>query len=408
MGKKRGVGFTLAAILGLGRAASGQLGGIPSIPSAPSSLPTGLPAGAGAAAAAVPQKTIFGMFGLSHANLAACKAKLCQSQIGTMLNNGLKPVSMFAGGLVPSLCPPANASALASQAAALGGPGGPAGAQATAAAIQADVAGAPARIAAVEYLATVDCHYWPEAEAALIGRLRSDRIECVRYAAARALLSGCCCTKKTVEALTIVVSGSDKDSFPSETSERVRAVAFAALEHCLSRFVEPAAPPVPPEPPEPLPPERPGAARPASAMTERERVAAYYEAVVARRPTARVLADARRALQLAADAPMGRRILPTGSHSLTQAATRAGRPVVAVATASVEPSRAPARMLPAESPPAETAPVEPPPSRASAARPSRADAALMRVSAPPEQRPTARRGLFGLLQQSARPADTPR
>jgi hypothetical protein len=397
---KRSLGFTLATILGLGRAASGQLGGIPSIPSPPSSLPTGLPAGAGAAA--VPQKTIFGMFGLSHANLAACKAKLCQSQIGTMFNNGLKPVSMFAGGLVPSLCPPANASALASQAAALGGPGGPAGAQATAAAIQADVAGAPARIAAVEYLATVDCHYWPEAEAALIGRLRSDRVECVRYAAAKALLSGCCCTKKTVEALTIVVSGSDKDSFPSETSERVRAVAFAALEHCLSRFVEPAAPPVPPEPPEPLPPERPGSARPASAMTERERVAAYYEAIVARRPTARVLADARRALQLAADAPMGRRTLPTGTHSLTQAATRAGRPVVA--TASVEPNRAPARMVPA----AETAPAEPPPSRASAARPSRADAALMRTSAPPEQRPTARRGLFGLLQQSTRPADPPR
>ena len=117
--------------------------------------------------------------------------------------------------------PTPNAAArLADLAAKTGGPAGGAGRQAAAAAIQA-VAGRLTKIAAIEYLATVDCHYWPEAEAALIGRLRGDRIECVRFAAARALDSGCCCTKKTMAALQLVVAGEDKDGFPSETSERV-------------------------------------------------------------------------------------------------------------------------------------------------------------------------------------------
>jgi len=50
---------------------------------------------------------------------------------------------------------------------------------------------AKVRVAAVKYLGTVQCHYYPEAEAALIASLRADRSECVRLAAAQALASGC-------------------------------------------------------------------------------------------------------------------------------------------------------------------------------------------------------------------------
>jgi hypothetical protein len=87
-------------------------------------------------------------------------------------------------------------------------------------------------------LAGADCHYWPEVTDALIGSLRADRNECVRLAAALALNHGCCCNRATIKALTITVSGSNEDGNPSETSERVKAAAMAALVHCLSCYVE--------------------------------------------------------------------------------------------------------------------------------------------------------------------------
>src|SRR2546425_250805 len=74
-------------------------------------------------------------------------------------------------------------------------------AEAAAAKIRADEAGAKARRTAVKYLATVDCHYYPEAEAALIAALRADRNECVRLEAALALGGGCCCTRNAAQAL---------------------------------------------------------------------------------------------------------------------------------------------------------------------------------------------------------------
>jgi hypothetical protein len=112
------------------------------------------------------------------------------------------------------------------------------GAGSTAAAIQADQAGAKARRDAVRFLGTVDCHYYPEAETALICALRTDRSECVRLEAGFALSHGCCCTKKTIEALRICVSGSEKDGNPGETSPRVRIAAFNALQGCCQRGEE--------------------------------------------------------------------------------------------------------------------------------------------------------------------------
>ena len=120
------------------------------------------------------------------------------------------------GGLISGCCPPFYASDLLMP---------PGSAQGVAAAIKKDEAGAAARIAAVRYLATVDCSHWPEAAVALRTALREDRNECVRFEAAKALGSGCCCNKITLEALSISVSGSTRDGNFAESSERVRETA---------------------------------------------------------------------------------------------------------------------------------------------------------------------------------------
>jgi hypothetical protein len=189
---------------------------------------------AAAAATAAPQGfSIFSMLGLSHENLAACKAKICASPAGKLLNNMLKPVSAMSGGLIGGCCPDD-----AGQAALEAAKADPDGAGAAAAAIQKDEAEAKARAIAVRYLGTVDCHYWPEAGEGLIKALRGDRNACVRLEAARALGRGCCCTKLTMAALVLTINGSSADSSPSETSERVKAAAAEALAHCLSCYNE--------------------------------------------------------------------------------------------------------------------------------------------------------------------------
>src|SRR5271157_5678231 len=214
----------------------GALGGAAAAPTAGSALGAGpaLASPAAAAPAAAAPRTIFGMFGLSSANIHACIAKLCNSQIGQLANNFLAgPVGGISGGLIPPLCPPpspAQIAALENKA--------PGGAEATAAKIKASEADAKARVAAVEYLGTVDCSRWKEATKALVNALRADTNECVRYAAARVLNSGCCCNKNTIEALRICVAGEDKDGNPPETSCRVKAAAFGALQNCLVRVPE--------------------------------------------------------------------------------------------------------------------------------------------------------------------------
>jgi hypothetical protein len=119
------------------------------------------------------------------------------------------------------------------------------GAEAVAGKIKQSEADAKARVAAIEYLGTVDCNRWKEARIALINGLRADPNECVRYAAARVLNTGCCCSKPVIEALRVCVSGEDTDGNPPETSQRVKAAAFSALQNCLMRV------------PEDLPPEQP-------------------------------------------------------------------------------------------------------------------------------------------------------
>jgi hypothetical protein len=178
------------------------------------------------------------------------------------------------------------------------------GAVGAASQVKLDRANAEKRMEAVKYLGTVDCHYWPEAEDALIGALRGDRNECVRLTAAQVLLNGCCCTKKVIKALTEATNGTDCDGFPAEKSERVRAAAQTALEKCLTCFCDQESKcpdkncekaPTPRPKLDKLPdpdlekgadPKKPGE----KVSTDR-----YYEAV-AKMPSAAIIAEARKAL----------------------------------------------------------------------------------------------------------------
>jgi hypothetical protein len=188
--------------------------------------------------------------------------------LGQLINGALKPLELATGGVIPAPCPgPHEPSHQKTGGGSGGGPaGGPPGPQQAAEAIKRDQAQAKARCKAVRYLATVPCHYYPEAEAALIIALRADRNECVRWEAARALGKGCCCTKKTLAALKLAVAGSNQDGHPAERSLRVRLEAFNALQSCLAMCGEglptPERPEAPETPPETLPTPTPRPLRP--------------------------------------------------------------------------------------------------------------------------------------------------
>ncbi len=212
-------------------------------------------AGAPAPAAPAPSRNIYSFLCPTPEQKAACLAKICNSPIGQMLNNSLKPAGALTGGLVAPFCPQVTADLLNQP---------PESAAGTAAKIKADEAAAEQRVAAVRYLATVDCNYWPDAQVALIASLRADRNECVRLEAALALGRGCCCNRATIKALALT---------------RVKAAAHAALEHCLSAYSEvekvpPAPEPAGPEPrlqPVPEPPAgTPTATRQTSAVIARD------------------------------------------------------------------------------------------------------------------------------------------
>lgn len=187
--------------------------------------------------------SFWGLIAKIPACLKACKAKFCASCCGQMFDSMLMPITFLTGGCV-RCCPikPSDQD--------LNKPG----AEGACAAVTLDTLDAKNRLEAVRCLASVDCNYWPEAEKGLIGFLRADKNECVRLYAAMALAEGCCCTKNTIEALTLTVSGSTKDGNPAEDSPRVKAIALQALNNCLARYQDP----VPSRPPEaPAPPEAP-------------------------------------------------------------------------------------------------------------------------------------------------------
>ncbi len=203
--------------------------------------PPPVPAAIPAAPAAAP-KNIWSFFCLTEEQHEKCRKHFCNSFIGKSLGAILVPINAYAGGNITGCCPrpdQARPEDLAKPADSAGG---------AAARIKKDEEDAKARRADVRYLGTVNCRRYPEAEKALINALRSDANECVRWEAALALSSGCCCTKNTVEALRLTAVASDKDGNPPETSMRVRNAAIMALSVCEIRV-----PPQTPEPPE-LPP----------------------------------------------------------------------------------------------------------------------------------------------------------
>src|SRR5438552_17198002 len=225
-------------------------------------------AGAAGAPAAAPAPSAGGITGLIQmlaAHNAACKAKLCSCPIGQLFTNMLKPINAITGGLLCTSCcddlKQKQDQAKPSTSA-----------QGACAKIMAEEAEMNARRAAVRCLARVDCHWWPEAEESLINALRTDRNECVRLEAALVLGTGCCCTKKTIEALTIVVTGSDKDANPYENSERVKAAAAGSLQHCLACYEER---PQRPEVPKPKP-EQPAQEKPTAMQNNAIQLTTYY------------------------------------------------------------------------------------------------------------------------------------
>ncbi len=357
---------TGAAASGLGGTAAG-LGGASGLAGAAGAAPKGLCAGL---------KTC----------LAGCKQKICASPLGSLINNGLAPYSTLSGGLIPQFCPTTPSDA---DIAALAAQGGPTGAGTVAAKVKQDEAEAKARRAAVRYLSTVDCHYWPDAEAALISALRDDRNECVRYEAALALLNGCCCNAKTIEALNIVVSGSEKDGKPSETSERVRCVALEALQKCLFKFTPD--PVLPPEAPEPL-----EAPKPLSALDPAFRRVAYYYQTLPTRPVTEVVASARStvARSRAAQSKVQRPTQP-GERSVYHALARAS--TTPIAATDVEKAAPPQPPVATDLTPTPT----PTPARTT---PAVADRAVVPASVPASRPGPAHRGLFGIIRDSARPA----
>jgi hypothetical protein len=353
MGRSRRVGITLGLLLLAAATDARAQFGVPSIPggagglsglsgaagglsglsgaASPIAAPIGgVPAAATTAVPASSGNTLWSFLGITPQNCAACKAKLCGSQFGQLLNSGMGPIGALSGGLLPPICPTTPSAADLAAAMAAGG------AQGTAAQIKAAMAEAKAKIAAIEYLATVDCGIWPEAETSLIDSLRSERVECVRFAAARALGTGCCCTEKTAAALTNVLEGSTADGGIFERSERVKAASYMALCRCVNKYIpkppkrRPEVPNVPQRPESPARPTNhvhPELRTSLAATDEHLRLVEYYRHIE-HLPTEEILNRARAAIARSVNAPWGDQILPTGSRSLYHAVAKATGPGV--------------------------------------------------------------------------------
>ena len=207
---------------------------------------------------------------------ADCKTKLCQSSVVRLGQQMLMPVRLATGNLLPTCCVETICRDDVERMIAAGSYSP---AEMAAVKIKLDEAQSKARRAAVRYLAGVNCHYYPEAEAGLIAALRADRNECVRLEAALALGTCNCLTPRIAEALSVTVSGGETDGNPGEISERVRSAARIALARCQMRGIGCApqmlpppdwSPPVPTSPtptPTPEPPPSPRLTPPQSPFT---------------------------------------------------------------------------------------------------------------------------------------------
>ena len=296
------------------------------------------------------------------------------------------------------------------------------GAEAAAAKIQASEADAKARVAAVEYLGTVDCNRFPEAKKALLAALREDPNECVRFAAARSLNSGCCCDQEVIEKLKICVAG-EKKGGPAETSCRVKAAAFSALQNCLMGVPEEVEAPqprrAPPEGgeglPEPIPDAKKRVKPEGTTMntTDTSTITTSLKAANPRartieeesktKPFAQTIKEARQTLFEAARYPQAAATLPPGKRTVYHALLKArkdidgksrpnpkdpspGRnPGVATSTYGPAPASVPgqANLIPAQLPGSEPS--------------ASGESQQQTETENPQSSSPAKRGLFGLL-----------
>jgi hypothetical protein len=317
--KKRGLAVVLCMLMVCAPASAQAIPGAPAAPAAPGAATTGT-AAATTAAPAAPQGGLAGFCDALKKCCEDCKQKCCASPLGQILNNMTMPLSLATGGLIGPLCPP---NPTQSQLQQLLGPDSTASdAEKTAASIKADEAGAAARKAAIRYLGTVDCHYYPEAQDALISGLRGDRNECVRYEAALALSKGCCCTKKTMAALLVVVNGTDSDGHPAETSARVKEMAAQALERCTCVAGASGSEPRPPERPG-EPPEGPGVAKQADSGIH---LATYYTNQPAKQAQSELVDQANRYIAATISTTPDTRGLASGQRDLLSIFSRAVNP----------------------------------------------------------------------------------
>lgn len=285
----------------------------PAVPAAPAGA-AGAAGAAGSAGDAAGSG--FGFIQKCQDQKEKCKNKLCKTPLGQMLNAMTKLPSLASGGIIP-LCCPEEPNKFGLQEAKDKG-----GAEGAAAAIKKEEAEAKARRAAVRYLGTVDCHYYPEASKALIASLRADRNECVRWEAAMALGNGCCCNKNTIEALLIVVTCSEKDGNPTETSARVRNAAFGSLQHCLNCYCESAPAEkkeTPPERPKEQPKEQPK--EKVSSLSKLDSgelvLSAYYTEKLTDKPMGQVVDEAKKAVaEMKGGMARTSSTLPSGSQGL--------------------------------------------------------------------------------------------
>ncbi|QDU61778.1 hypothetical protein Pan216_26430 [Planctomycetes bacterium Pan216] len=180
----------------------------------------------------------------------AIKKAVCASCLGQIIDGALAPITLATGGCIKCCPVKPDAEDLAKP-----------GAAGACAQLVKDTLEAAERIDYLRCMASVDCRYWPEAENGIINYLRADKNECVRLYAAIVLGNGCCCTAKTVEALKMSATGSNKDGNPSEPSPRVRAASLQAINNCFCHYGNL----IPTEAPQgPQPPESPTATPPAS------------------------------------------------------------------------------------------------------------------------------------------------
>jgi hypothetical protein len=220
-------------------------------------------------------RTLWDFLGCSWENKRRCLEWFCQCPLGGLVNNMLRPMSAFTGGMIGPICPtvPTDEALrkLQEDPAKKGGP------EDLAAQVKQSEAEAKARAAAVRYLATVDCSRFEGVDDALIKALLFDPNECVRWEAAKALQTGCCCNKKTIDALAIVAAGQggkvklggEERIVPIEKCARVREAAAIALERCVACFRETSSEPAPDRRPDAPPAPTPAPDRPPTALGQR-------------------------------------------------------------------------------------------------------------------------------------------